>query len=177
MDYIKMDNSLPGMRRLLAYYPVAAPPLIGLMEVMMRGEVGLSAGERELIAAFVSKLNNCPACENIHSEVARHLCNLNEREIEIIKKNYKAAEISNRLKTLLSIAEQTKRGGKNVTVELILQAKSVDITDQEIHDTVLIASLFCMYNRYLDGLGVQTFDTVDSLNDRGQHIAIHGYSD
>ena len=113
-----MDNALPGMRRLLAYYPNAAPPLIGLMEVMMRGEVGLSAGERELIAAFVSKLNNCPACENIHSEVARHLCNLNEREIQLIKINYKSAEISNRLKTLLSIAEQTKRGGKHVTAQI-----------------------------------------------------------
>jgi uncharacterized peroxidase-related enzyme len=176
MAHIKLDESLPGMRRLLAYYPTAAPPLTGLMQVMMRGDLGLNKGERELIAAFVSGLNKCAACENIHSVVAGHLFNIDLSVVETIKINFQAAPISLRLKSILSIADQVHRGGKYVTRDLVENAKSVGITDQEIHDTVLISALFCMYNRYLDGLGVQSTDTLDSLDARGQHIALHGYS-
>ncbi len=44
------------------------------------------------------------------------------------------------------------QSGLNVSAELVAQARAADATDLEIHDTVLIAAVFCMFNRYVDGL-------------------------
>jgi len=164
------------MRSLLDYFPPIAGPLTGLMELMMRSDQGLKKGERELIAAFVSRLNYCTSCENIHSAVACHLNGLNWEALEAIKTNFHQAPITKRLKSLLDLAEQVQQGGNKVTSALIDSLKTLGCSDQEIHDTVLISSLFCMFNRYLDGLGIVSHGTTFSLNERGKHIALHGYS-
>ena len=176
MAHIPIDETLPGMRSLLAYHPAIAPVLTGLMRVMMRRKNGLQPGERELIAAYISNLNHCTSCENIHSAITCHLFELNELELNTIKKDFNAAAISNRLKALLSIVEKIQRGGSYVTALDIENAKSKGCTDREIHDTVLIAALFCMFNRYIDGLGLESHDTSETLNERGRHLAQEGYS-
>ncbi|MEP7321934.1 MAG: carboxymuconolactone decarboxylase [Saprospiraceae bacterium] len=176
MPHIPLDESLPGMRSLLAYHPAIAPVLTGLMQVMMRTKEGLHPGERELIAAYISRLNQCYSCENIHSAVTCHLFDLNELELNTIKKDFNAAAISPRLKALLAIVKKTQQGGNYVTSREIENAKSAGCTDLEIHDSILIAALFSMFNRYIDGLDLKSNDTPESLNERGQHIANKGYS-
>lgn len=176
MAHISLDETLPGMRSLLAFHPAIAPALTGLMGVMMRSQEGLCSGERELIAAYVSRLNHCTACENIHSAIACHLLDVNEITLNSIKQDFSAVTISDRLKALLTIAQKIQRGGTHVTASQVANAKAMGCTDVEIHDTVLIAALFCMFNRYIDGLGLESHDTPGTLNERGQHIAINGYS-
>jgi len=56
------------------------------------------------------------------------------------------------MKALLAIAGKVQKGGKHVTAEDVERARSHGATDKEIHDTVLIAAAFCMFNRYVDGL-------------------------
>ena len=176
MAYITLDETLPGMRSLLAYRPALAPSLTGLMQVMMRSDQGLKKGERELIASFVSGLNHCTICENIHSVVACNLLDLKVSELDHIKQYFYDSK-SDRLKALLTIAEKIQQSGQQVISKQIELAKNIGCTDQEIHDTVLIAALFCMFNRYIDGLGIQTSDTPETLSERGHHIALNGYTD
>ena len=153
MAHIDLKNELPGIRGLMAFRPETAKPLNELAEILLRDDNNsLSRGEREMIGAYVSYLNDCFFCQNVHGAMAQHYMNCNMEEIDAIKRSYQSTKISTKLKSLLAIAASVQKGGKNVTVEQIENAKSSGATDREIHDTVLIAAAFCMFNRYVDGL-------------------------
>ena len=175
MAHIQLDLSLPGMQSLLAYRPQIADPLLALMTIVMRTDEGLSKGERELIATYMSNLNNCYNCHQIHGEVAQCFFQDSPGLIIAVKTNFLEADLSERQKVILSIAGQVQQSGKNVTDQLIAEAKSLGISDLEIHDTVLISAMFCFFNRYIDGLGIVSEDTPESFGERGRKIAEFGY--
>jgi uncharacterized peroxidase-related enzyme len=174
--HINLNNDLHGIRALLAFRPAIAPPLTALMEVMMRSDDGLVKGERELIAAFVSALNNCDNCSKIHSEIAQCFFVDNDNLVKQVLQDYTNAPISQRLKVILSIAKSVQKNGKSVTSQQIQEAKNLNISDLEIHDTVLIAAMFCFFNRYNDGLGLVSMDTPETYKIRGKQMAAMGYS-
>ena len=151
MPYIPLEEHLPGITGLLEYRKDSAEPIRELTQFLMRGPSTLSEGERELIATIVSHGNQCRFCTAAHTATADILlgeCETSER----IKKDLTTAPVSDKMKALLTIAAQVQKSGKNVTNESIAAAKAAGATDLEIHDTVLIAALFCLYNRYVDGL-------------------------
>jgi uncharacterized peroxidase-related enzyme len=136
----------------MAFRPETAQPMNQLAEVLLRSENTLSRGERELIATYVSYLNDCFFCQNAHGGLAQHYLQCDMEFIDHLKTNAEDAAISEKLKSLLSIARSVQKSGKSVTPEQIEKARSLGATDLEIHDTVLIAAAFCMFNRYVDGL-------------------------
>src|SRR5579871_3974701 len=153
MAHIDLKNDLPGIRGLMAYSPETEKPLNMIAEILLHSDNNtLSRGDREMIGAYVSALNDCFFCQNVHGALAGHYLELDIPAIDAVKKDYQSTPISDKLKALLSIAGSVQRGGKNVTAAQIEKAKSEGATDKEIHDTVLIAAAFCMYNRYVDGL-------------------------
>jgi alkylhydroperoxidase family enzyme len=97
--------------------------------------------------------------------------------IDGIKKDYQSAPVSEKLKALLSIAGSVQKGGKNVTAEQIKTARALGATDKEIHETVLIAAAFCMFNRYVDGLGTWAPSDRQLYVDRAKWRADEGYAD
>ena len=70
-----------------------------------------------------------------------------------------------------------QRGGKNVQTEDIARARQHGATDQEIHDTVLIAAAFCMFNRYVDGLATWAPEDPAAYRESGARLAREGYVD
>src|ERR1700723_1090582 len=54
-------------------------------------------------------------------------------------------------------------------------ARKHGATDLEIHDTILIAAAFCMYNRYVDGLAPVQPDDEALYRERGSRVARDGY--
>ena len=153
MAHIELPEGLPGIRGPMAFRPETAKPLNELAEILLRSENSLSRADREVIGTYVSYLNDCFFCQNAHGGIAQHYLQCDMPFIDAIKKDYQATPISEKLKTLLSIAGSVQKGGKYVTPAQIEKAKSLGATDIEIHDTVLIAAAFCMFNRYVDGLG------------------------
>jgi uncharacterized peroxidase-related enzyme len=155
MPYIPLDEKLPGITGLLNYRKDTALPIRQLTQILLRGESTLTEGERELIATIVSDGNECAFCSAAHSATADHL--LGETETtKKIKKEISSSPVSEKMKTLLTIANAVRVNGKNVTPSMIEQSKKAGATDREIHDTVLIAALFSLYNRYVDGLASVT---------------------
>jgi uncharacterized peroxidase-related enzyme len=155
MPHIPLEEHLPGITGLLEYRRDTAEPIRELTQVLLRGPSTLTFGERELIATIVSHRNECRFCTAAHTAAADLLlgeCATTEK----IKQDLSSAPISAKMKSLLKIAAQTQTGGKAVTLESIDNAKASGATDLEIHDTVLIAALFCLYNRYVDGLSTVT---------------------
>jgi len=176
MAHIKLDNDLPGIRGLMAYRPEMAEPLNALAEVLLRDDNNtLTRGERELIGTYVSYLNDCFFCQNVHGALAGHYLKCDIDEIEQIKQDFQSAELSPKMKALLSIAGGVQKGGKQVTAEQIETAKAAGATDIEIHDTVLIAASFCMFNRYVDGLGTWAPQDKQFYVERAPRRAEDGY--
>src|SRR5262245_49486583 len=149
MAHIAVSKDLPGIRSLLEFRPETAGPLGALADVLLHAPNSLSAGERELIASYVSSLNNCTFCAMSHSAIAA--CHLNDdgRLVATVIRDPETAPISNKLKALLAIAARVQRGGPQVHDIDIVRARREGATDVEIHDTVLIAAAFCMFNRYV----------------------------
>lgn len=175
MPHIPLDPELPGIRGLMAFRPETARPLNALVEVLLQGPGTLTPGERELIATYVSSRNCTQFCHNIHGAVAAAHLGGNEDLVRQVKVDFMQAEISPKLKALLHIADKVQQDGKLVTPADIQAARHEGATDLEIHDTVLIAAAFCMYNRYVDGLGTNQPSDPAFYRERGKRVAREGY--
>jgi uncharacterized peroxidase-related enzyme len=159
----------------MAYRPETAKPLNELADVLLRGPSTLSPGERELIATYVSSRNDCFFCQTVHGAVAAHHLDGNEQLVLDVKRDAQEAGVSDKLKALLTIAGTVQRGGKHVLPEDIDHARQHGATDLEIHDTVLIAAAFCMYNRYVDGLATWAPHDPEGYRQQGARLAREGY--
>ena len=155
MPYIPLDEKLPGITGLLNFRKDTALPIRQLTQILLRGESTLSEAEREMIASIVSYGNECPFCTAAHTAATDHLLGETETSIKV-KKDIPTAPVTEKMKTLLIIARAVQVNGKNVTPVMIEMSKKNGATDLEIHDTVLIAALFSLYNRYVDGLASVT---------------------
>ena len=169
------EQQFPGISGPMKFRPETAEPLNQLAEVLLRGPHTLTRGERELIAAYVSGLNQCTFCCNSHSAFAAAQLDEGMSLVEQVRRDLDSAPVSAKLRALLRIAGAVQAGGRNVTPALVEQARAADATDLEIHDTVLIAAAFCMYNRYVDGLGTLAPSEPAAYAAAAQHIVANGY--
>ena len=175
MPHIRLPNDLPGITSGFAFRPETAKPMRELAEVLLRGPSSLTSGEREMIATFVSTRNDCFFCQTSHRAAAAHHLDRDYKLVDSVRFDYQSAPVSDKLKALLTIAGKVQQGGKNVTAGDIAQARSEGATDLEIHDTVLIAAAFCMYNRYVDGLATYTPTDPNLYDEMGAQMAHSGY--
>ncbi len=175
MPYITLESHLPGITGLLEYRKDSAQPIRELTQFLLRGPSSLSEGERELIASIVSSGNECRFCTTAHTAAANMLLGENETSDKALK-DIATAPVSDKMKALLVIAAKVRESGKSVTNEVIAAAKAAGATDIEIHDTVLIAALFCLYNRYVDGLDTFTPTDPQYYENLADRIVHHGYT-
>lgn len=175
MPHITLPQGLPGIIGPMAQYPETEQPLNQLAQALLRGPSSLTEAERELIATFVSSENDCYFCANAHGATARHLLGSDKDLVEQIRKNFMKADISDKLKALLVIAQQVQQGGQNVTEEAVQGAREAGADDKAIHDTVLISAAFCMFNRYVDGLNTWTPGDDEIYDGIGRDLSTKGY--
>jgi uncharacterized peroxidase-related enzyme len=166
----------PGITGLLAFRPETAKPLNELAEVLLRGPHSLTRGERELIATYVSGLNDCEFCRDSHAAFAAAQLEPGMNLVLQVHTDPELAPISAKLRTLLKIAAAVREGGNKVTTELVDAARAEGATEVEIHDTVLIAAAFCMFNRYVDGLGTLAASDPVIYTEAAKQIVEVGYA-
>ena len=179
MAHISIEEGLPGILGPMKFRPETTAPLRKLAEVLLRDENTLTSAERETIAAFVSSGNDCRFCQLSHSAAAAEHLGGNEAHyalVESVKTDFSSAKVSPKLKALLAIADKVRKGGKNVTPQDIAAARAQNATDKEIHDTVLIAAAFCMFNRYVDGLATWQPEDPGDYRPMGKLMAHSGYT-
>jgi uncharacterized peroxidase-related enzyme len=169
------DTEFPGITGPLRYRPETAKPLGDLAEVLLRGPNSLSRGERELIATHVSALNDCQFCTSSHAAFAAVQLDGGMALVDQVVGDLSGAPLSPKITALLLVAGAVQRGGKQVTTDLVEAAKAAGATDVEIHDTVLIAAAFCMYNRYVDGLATFAPDDPEAYAAQAERIVAYGY--
>ena len=174
MPHISLPEGLPGIGGGFAFRPETAKPMRELAHVLLHGPSTLPPGERELIATYVSARTTVFLSDKPRRGCYRALGERFEL-VEQVKRDFLRAKVSDKLKALLVIAGQVQEGGKNVSSESVEKARLQGATDLEIHDTVLIAAAFCMYNRYVDGLATWQPRDPAMYSSMGEHLATHGY--
>ena len=175
VPHIELPTGLPGILGPMAFRPETAKPLNELAEVLLRSESSLTRGERELIAAYVSGLNHCRFCAASHGAFAALQLEEGEPLVAAVLRDPATAPVSDKLRALLAIAAKVQRSGSSVTESDVVAARDAGATDVELHDTVLIAAAFCMYNRYVDGLATWAPDDPDAYRENAHRIVEHGY--
>jgi uncharacterized peroxidase-related enzyme len=178
MAHIQFAEGLPGIRGPMVFSPETTKPLGELVQVLLTGPHSLTPAEREMIATYVSSENDCIYCQSCHGSTAAQHLGGSDADYELIlqiKKNYEATPISAKMKALLAIAGNVQKGGKHVTAENVERARQHGATDKEIHDTVLIAAAFCMFNRYVDGLATWQPRDPEIYREIGKMTAQLGY--
>lgn len=175
MPYIQTPDNIPGIRGLMNFRPETAVPLNQIAQVLLVDDASLSRSDREIIASFVSRQNECKFCMTTHGAIAAHLPGCNDEIIKAVWNDYKTAPLSDKMKALLNIADKVRMGGRHVTEADIQAARDKEASDLDIHDTVMIAAAFCMFNRYVDGLGATTPDDPAFYELVGKQRAEEGY--
>jgi uncharacterized peroxidase-related enzyme len=175
MAYISVEEGVPGIRSLFHYSPETGKPLCNLAQALLRGPSPLSPAERELIAAFVSHRNGCLFCMNSHAMAARCLYGDQKQIVDELLEEQKSSGLSEKMKSLLLIAGKVQSTGKSVTTEDIELARNAGAEDADIHDTVLIAASFSMFNRYVDGLDSLTPGSSIEYKEMGKRMSEKGY--
>ncbi len=175
MPHISLGNDLPGISGLLSYRPETGRALSGLAEVLLREPNTLGRGERELIAAYVSRLNECAYCASSHSAFAAAQLPEGMPLVGQVCANLEQAPVSAKLRALLRVAAKVQQGGKAVTAADVAAAREAGASDLEIHDAVLIAAAFCMFNRYVDGLATIAPDDPAGYQQAAERIVTEGY--
>jgi len=176
MAHIKVEEGVPGIRSLVLFRPETGRALYELAQVLLRGPSPLSEAERELIAAYVSKRNDTVFCMMSHAAASRELYGDNKNIVDEVLKDMLHSGVSDKMKALLNIAGKVQILGKEVLPEDIAAARLFGADDREIHDTVLIAASFSMFNRYVDGLASFTPTDTATYEEMGKRMAEKGYA-
>jgi uncharacterized peroxidase-related enzyme len=175
MTYIKTGIDQPGIVELLFYKGSTGKALSNLAQTLLHGPSGLTMGERELIASHVSDLNSCEFCFESHTASANYHLNRDGQAVNLVKVSPSIDPVSEKMKALLAIAARVQKSGKEVNISHIEAARHAGASDEDIHDTVLIAAAFCMYNRYVDGLGTRLPADKEEYVPMGKRMATNGY--
>lgn len=175
MPHIPLQEGLPGIVGLFTFSPETAKSLRELAEVLLRGSNTLTSAEREMLASYVSFRNRCDFCQLSHGAAAAAHLGGDARPIDSVIRDVRTADVSDKMKALLVIAGRVQEAGKGVTSQDVAMARQHGATDREIHDTVLIAAAFSMYNRYVDGLATWQPRDPAMYREMGLRMATQGY--
>jgi uncharacterized peroxidase-related enzyme len=175
MAHIDLPEGMPGITGPLAAYPETGRHLSGLAEALLRGESSLTPAERELIATYVSSGNECTFCTQSHAAAARALYGEQAPTVDLVLRDLRSAPVSEKIKALLTIADKVRRDGRAVRPEDVERARLAGADDKAIHDAVLIAAAFCMYNRYVEGLATPAPSEPGAYTSMGAMLAERGY--
>jgi len=175
MPFIQLNNQFPGIEGLLLNKPATGKAICGFVHQALRGKSSLSTAEREMIAAYTSYLNHCEYCQNIHTEIASALLKDNGDAMSCVIGNIGEASLSSKMKSLLQLAAKVQQGGMNVTEQDINNARIHGASDRDLHDTVMVAAMFCFINRYVDGLRTDRFVDKEDYQQPAKQLARFGY--
>jgi len=168
--------SLPQPAKLLDVfraYPGTAAPLLDYHEALMRGPSSLSVAERELIAAYVSGLNDCDYCYGVHQVTADRF-GIDPQTLSGMLADLETAEIDDRMRSLLSYLTRLTREPGRVSPADAHAVLVAGWDERALHDAVSVCALFNFMNRFVSGLGVSADE--DYAESSGTRLAEHGYA-
>ena len=173
MSFFKENRSIEGVLDILPMNKEAGIALIHYHTAVMRQESELSVKDRELIAAYVSGLNNCQYCHGVHAVTARSF-GVEEATLNALLEAIDSAPIDDRLKPIFHFAKQLTQAPAKTSEDQADAIFNAGWSEQALHDAVNVISLFNFMNRLIEGHGVKGNQALFEL--RGQKLKDHGYN-
>jgi uncharacterized peroxidase-related enzyme len=184
MSYLRSLKPDAGLLQIFQAFPEVARPLLEYHEVLLRGESPFSAAERELIAAYVSSLNNCNYCRAVHSQTAVALgisadviskLSLNPQDEDVRHgTNPSDWRIDVRMRPVLGFVRKLTLSPGKITAADVNVIFVAGWNDRALHDAVAICALFNLMNRLVNGLGVDATEAYTKL--AAERLAEKGYA-
>jgi uncharacterized peroxidase-related enzyme len=173
MSYLRSLSPDAGLLQIFQAFPKTARPLLEYHEVLLRGESPFSAAERELIAAYVSGLNNCNYCRAVHSQTAVAL-GISTDGIASLISNPQTADVDGRMRPLLEFVRKLTLYPGEIRAVDVNPIFAAGWDDRALHDAIAICGLFNLMNRLVNGLGVKAPETYMKM--AAQRLADGGYA-
>jgi uncharacterized peroxidase-related enzyme len=169
-------KSLPpeaGLLQIFQAFPESARPLLEYHEVLLRGESPFSAAEREVIAAYVSALNNCGYCRAVHSQTAIAL-GMDADAMATVLSDTRSVDVDPRMRPILAFVRKLTLSPGKIKGEDVDPIFTAGWDDRALYDAVAICALFNLMNRLVNGLGVEAPEAYTKL--AAQRLADGGYA-
>ncbi len=173
MSFLKSLATDAGLLQIFQAFPEAARPLLEYHEVLLRGDSPFSAAERELIAAYVSGLNNCNYCRAVHSQTAVAL-GVGAELVQQLLPNSQMQDVDLRMRPVLAFVRKLTVSPAKITAADVDAIFAAGWNDRALHDAVAICALFNLMNRLVNGLGVEASEEYTKM--AGQRLADGGYA-
>src|SRR5215467_12230510 len=140
---------------------------------VMRAPASISAGLRELIAAYTSFQNECAFCTQAHAAAASALLG-DETLVWSALRDLDRAELSERGKALLRFVGTMTRNLPGVGAQDIGTLREAGWDDEAIYYTITTCALFNFYNRWITASGVPEM-SAEAHRRQGENLAARGY--
>ena len=173
MSFLKSLPAEAGLLQIFQAFPGAARPLLEYHEVLLRGESAFSPVERELIAAYVSALNNCNYCRAVHSQTAVAL-GIDADAVSEILSGSGLEHVDQRMQPVLGFVRKLTLLPGAMTAADVDEVFAAGWNDHALHDAAGICGLFNLMNRLVNGLGVEAPEAYTKL--AAQRLAAGGYA-
>jgi uncharacterized peroxidase-related enzyme len=173
MSFLRSLKPEAELLQIFQAFPEAARPLLQYHEVLLRGESPFSAAEREMIAAYVSSLNNCNYCRAVHSQTAVVL-GIQAPAIAKIFSDSGLEHAGFRMQPILVFVRKLTLWPGEVTAADAEEIFAAGWDDRALHEAVAICGLFNLMNRLVNGLGVEASEAYIKV--AAQRLAGKGYA-
>ncbi len=173
MSYLRLLEADAGLLQIFQAFPETARRLLEYHDVLLRGDSPFSPAERELIAAFVSGLNNCEYCRAVHSQTAVAL-GIDAETIAHIFSNSLDEHVDLRMQPVLTFVRKLTLSAGKITAADVDPLFAAGWNDRAVHDASAICGLFNLMNRLVNGLGVKAPEGYVKL--AAQRLADDGYT-
>lgn len=143
---------LPDAARLVFYRPdFYGVPAKQFTQRAMRGPSLWSVGDRELMAAYISRINECAFCIKAHSAVSA-LAYDDIDKIEKVFADLKTAPIDPQLRATLAMLGKLTRE-HHINADDIQAVMTAGVSPQQIEDALAVCFAFNVTNRLADAFG------------------------
>ena len=154
MCWLKTLPTNSGLHNIFQAFPETAQPLIAYHEALLRGPSPFSVGEREFIAAYVSGLNECDFCHDIHAQTSAAFGTDTQTLLALLADPV-SAPVDARLRPVLAFVHKLTLSPSRMTPADAEAVFAAGWDDRALHDAAAICGLFNLMNRLVDGLGIE----------------------
>jgi len=134
-------------------FPKTMGPLLEYHDRVLRGDSDIPAGEREMIAAYVSSLNGCGFCRASHINMASAF-GIDSEIVDALGSDIESADVREPLKPILNYVKKLTLEPSALTERDVQAVYDADWSEEALFDAISICGLFNLMNRMVEGSGV-----------------------
>lgn len=173
MSHLSYSKDYQGVAEVFLRDPERYAPLLQFIENVMIRESELTKAEREMIAAHVSKLNDCGFCLGAHKWTLAAM-DIDLATIQAIESDLDEESIDDRLLPVLAFAGKLTKSPGEIEQSDIDALRAAGWSEQTVEDVINVVALFNYVNRLVDAFGIEGNEGY--FRSIGRSLATRGYA-